>query len=300
MTPKVDPLRTPWGRWWVFLTSVALWSLTLLSAFAPQPALALNGDSRTLFCQSCYSSTDFVTAGVAEANRNVLPGLYVVVSQTYARTGLIRVTGEVPACGRSCGQGLLNVSGAAMEPDGSALGSDADLGTIDAAFFAVDRGFPMSVTIPVGCGAQQSDCGNSLATSTDAGIAYVIGEALQAAGYTQSTVPDVVSIIVVFQNGDKALYQHIPGQDIYSWKFSGYAWNAAGTPINRNGTTKSNPNTAGTGGGGGTGGSGSFVYGFSEYSDCVWQVSIDVPNLGGVSGGTVSVVGFTAEAYTPC
>jgi hypothetical protein len=129
----------------------------------------------------------------------------------------------------------------------------------------------------------------------------VIGEVLLAAGYNTSTLPDqTVSITVRFQNGDVAIYQHIVGADIYSWKFSGFAWNSAGKPINRNGTLKSNPNTAGSGGGGGSGGSGNFVFGFSDYSDCIWQVTVQHSDLGSVGSAGVTIVGFQAESYTPC
>jgi hypothetical protein len=103
-----------------FLMSTALWGLAVLSAL-PEPAFALNGATRAMDCPNSYSSNDFIAAGLAQAYSLGLPGLYVVVSQTYARTGFIQVKGEVPACGLGCGEGLLNASAAALGQDGSAL-----------------------------------------------------------------------------------------------------------------------------------------------------------------------------------
>jgi hypothetical protein len=129
-------------------------------------------------------------------------------------------------------------------------------------------------------------------------VAYVIGEALLAAGYLSSTIPDVLSIAVTFKNGDVAVYQHIQGQDIHSWKWGGKAWNALHQPIDRNGNVIGNPNTSGTGGGGGSGGvAPGFVWGFSLYSDCVFDVSESVPATGGVSGSEVTIV---TDNYVPC
>lgn len=292
MMPKVQLCWKARRRWLVFLMSTGLWVLAALSALEAEPALALNGSARTFSCQNCYSSGDFVAAGVAQAKSLGLPGLYVIVSQTYARSGFIQVTGQVPACGLSCGGGLLNVSGTALGQDGGPLGSDSELNNIDVGLFAVDRTIPLSVTMLPGCGAQQSDCGPSLATSTDTAVGFWIGNQLEAAGYV--SIPSVISIVVEFKNGDVAVFKHTGG-DIFSWTWGQKAWNALHQPIDRYGNVKTNQNTSGTGGGTGSGSNGSYVYGFTMYSDCVFNVSESVPLVGAVSDTQVTIL-----TYAPC
>lgn len=296
MTPNVRSFRKAGGRGFVFLMSAVLWGLSVLSALDPQPAHAFNGATRALTCQNCYNSSDFIAAGVAQAQSVGLPGLYVVVSQTYARTGLVQVSGEVPACGLSCGEGLLNVSGAAVGLDGSPLGSDSDLNNIDVGLFGVDRTLPNEADVVPGCGADQPGCGPSLASSSDAGIGIEIGDVLTAAGWTEADLPSVLSIFVIFQNGDRALYTHNSSQNLYIWTYGGYAWNKANAPITRQGKVINNPNTAGSGGGGGNGTNGSLVWGFSDYSDCVFSVTVSLP--GNVNGNTVTIQGDAS--YLPC
>lgn len=296
MTPNVRSFRKARGRGFVFLMSAVLWGLSVLSALDPQPAHALNGATRALTCQNCYTSGDFVAAGVAQAESEGLPGLYVVVGQTYARTGLIQVTGQVPSCGLSCGEGLQNVSGVALGQDGSPLGSDSELNNIDVGLFGVDRSLPLEANVIPGCGAQQPGCGTSLATSSDAGIGLEIGDVLTAAGYTEADLPSVLSIVVVFQNGDIAVYTHNSSQNLYVWTYGGYAWNAQHQPIDRQGNVINNPNSAGSGGGGGNGTNGTSTYGFSDYSDCVFKTSVSLP--GNVIGNTVIIQGDAS--YLPC
>jgi len=299
MTPNVQPFRRARGRWLVFLMNTALWGLAVLSALEPEPAFARNGATRTMNCPNCYSSNDFIAAGLAQANSLGVPGLYVVVSQTYARTGLIQVTGEVPACGLSCDEGLLNESAAALGQDGSPLGSDSELNNIDVGLFGVDRSLPLEVPIVPGCGAQQSACGDSLASSTDAGVGVVVGEALEAAGYTSASIPPVLSIAVTFQNGDVAVYQHISGGDITAWKWFA-AWNSNHAPIDRNGNVINNNNTAGSGGGIASGITNGMVYGVADYTACfITTTSSQVPLLE-ISGDFDGDVVLITSTYPPC
>lgn len=297
MTPNVQPFRKARGRWFVFLMSTALWGLVMLSALEPEPALALNGSTVSLSCPSCYSSGDFITSALTQAYSLSQPGLYVVVSQTYARTGFIQVTGEVPACGKACGEGLLNASGAALGQDGGPLGSDAELNNIDVGVFGLDRTFPMYVTAVPGCGAEQSDCGDSLASSTDTGVGIMIGIALAAQGIDVNNLPQVLSIAVTFQNGDVAVYQHVSGGGPYGWIWGQKAWNSNHQPIDRNGNVIVNPNSSGSGSGSGSGATqgplGSLVYGFSMYSDCVFNTSETIT----VNGGVIIV---SDKSYAPC
>jgi hypothetical protein len=195
---------------------------------------------------------------------------------------------------------LINATATALVEGGGPLGSDSDLNGIDVGLFGMDRTVPLVVNLPLDCGGAQSGCGASFAGSNDTAVGLGIGAALQAAGVNTAILPQVISIAVKFKNGDVAVYQHIPGQGGYSWKWGRKAWNSAGQPIDQNGHVIQNPNTAGGGSGTGSGTAqgplGVLTFGFSGYSACVFNANEIFPPAGGASGDTVIIV----ASYAPC
>src|SRR3954465_11782831 len=88
-----------------------------------QPASA---DTYSVVCSNCLSSSDFVASAVSAANGRGAIGIFVVMSQTYSRTAIVRVTGTVKTRIRDGAPEyyVLGAAGAALDESGAAITED--------------------------------------------------------------------------------------------------------------------------------------------------------------------------------
>jgi len=216
-----------------------------VSCAVPDQAMAVNGFTQVTTCASCYTRADFVAAGIQTANRFARPGTFLVISNAYARSAFVAVTGEpAPNCypSNGCNPYLINAAGTAETQGGAAMTSDSQLSQLDKGIFAVDRKSPTVVTV-------SPQYSVTFINSLDEEVGPGIDQALANKGINWSTLPVGAIVLVKFQDGTRAAFVKTNSQITIHWAWFGFAWNANGQPINRGGGLIQNPNTSGTGGG---------------------------------------------------
>lgn len=223
--------------------------LVALICFADS-AYAFNGFTAVMGCQSCSSSTDFISAAVAEAGVQQGPGVYHVVSESQASSADIKVTGRWVT--RSGGETFfVPRAGTPLDQSGNSLAamSESDLETyfnsLDQTTYGRDRGGVVgNVNVPADyqrsfvCNCELEDMGAQVAGWISAQY-HIVAETLK--------VGTIVTL--VFSDGSKAQFQKISGTGTLRWQWNGKAWDAQGNRIDQNGNMVGNPNTSGAGAG---------------------------------------------------
>jgi hypothetical protein len=199
------------------------------SATAP----AYEGNFFVVQCAHCATIADFATAGLEHARAAMVPGTYVVVSESHARSAYVRVTGQAGTwCDidyyGECYPTLFNAYGEAVTETGSALIETGQLERIDEALFAINRYQRIEpVMLP---SLYQTSFIHSLDEEIGPGITYVLSQR----GINVFNLRMGTRVLVRFPDGTSALFEKV-SQTTVMWRWSGMAWDRYGRPIHRNG-----------------------------------------------------------------
>jgi hypothetical protein len=238
----------------------------LLGAY--QAAVAANGGTFVLQCDTCTSPFSYESTAVQTAMASGKAGLYMVTSSTAAQTALIKVTGtRQTSCNAQgeCYPTLINTTSTALTLSGTVFDSSSgtastELSRIDGTIYGGDRQnrLPDLHVDP--------NYASGFVGTDPASISVAINQALGLKGINVLSIATGTQVLVIFGDGSKAVFVKNPGISTFNWVWSGRAWDANGNPIYENGTQISNPNTSGTGSGAadvGTFGAGSGLDRFS-------------------------------------
>jgi len=221
-------------------------------------ASALNGDTYVTSC-ICATTNDFEGMALNAAGNLGHQGVFTIVSSSQGSTALMKVTGHnvigtngepywVPSIATPLDASGNSLAGQ-LEADRQSFYTVFDLVT-----FGVSRSNPILLPgqYPFFGSVSDSEMSDSINATL---VGFQGGSVVIASGFIE----------VTFLNGDKAQYIQSP-KGSNNWVWNGYAYNAAGSRIDRNGTVMSNPNTGGRGGGGYQG------HGFGNGSGAVFDM----------------------------
>lgn len=173
------------------------------------------------------------------------PGTYVVMSQDYARTAFVQVTGTVKTRMR---EGLpetylANVVGTPVNSSGGPVASDDEFDQLDGVMFGASRTTTITgVVVP-------SNYAASFIGSLEEEVVPGIGQGVVAKGINPGSIPVGTVITVTFSDGTTAQYVKASNFSTYQWVWNGVAHDAQGRRIDRSGAPVGNSNRGDNGGG---------------------------------------------------
>lgn len=214
-----------------------------------------------LTCQSCGTTSDFVSAARSQAAANVATGVYIGVSSSNPETAYIAVNGTIrcrTGITLPCPLVLVNITTTPVDVSGNSLASlsesqlEQTYTSFDVALFGTERNNPLWIT-PQLPGFNLPDA-PSFIGSTDANINLDISlngplsEAIASLGVGEQ-------FTIKFADNTTAQFQvdtisTINGHTIVSFHWTGIAHDAHGNPIDRSGRIQQQGMAGNVGGGG--------------------------------------------------
>lgn len=226
--------------------------LAWLGLSAADPAMAINGYTYVSAC-GCSTTADFVGAAKTVSASNHPAGVgsatatYTLISTTTARSAYIQITGQGVYSVQAHTITWVVTAATPVDSTGTSIASQTEsaqesfYGTLDGTLLGMNRSGPLAINVSDTYAA-------SFINSIDEEVGPGIDLALAQLGIPWSGLPLNTPITVKFSDGTTAIYiKTNPSSD--HWQWSGIAHNKNNQLINRDGSLRSNPNTAGIGGG---------------------------------------------------
>lgn len=227
----------------LFLSS----AIVLLGARGPASAGVL--DVTAISCPNALHVTDFNTCAKDAAQGNLRTGLYVTTNPSSPLSSLVRVTGTISGCDRKPNCRLIGVTTIPVKLNGDPISTDADLNVVDQGLFAQLRTtseLTRPIDVPKDYGVSYIN-NSALAEDTNSAINFVL---YITRALNPNSVPVGTVVIVKWSDGTTAKFVKVSNNNSIQWAMvPGSARNAAGQPINPDGTPIANPHGGGDGGG---------------------------------------------------
>jgi hypothetical protein len=177
-----------------------------------------------------------------------------------------------------------NPVGTPVDESGNAVTSDSEFSLLDASLFGTDRSNPITtLTVP-------DDQASSFINSEEDVIAALVPSLIGPLKLGGNFLANLTVVTLVFTDKTSAEYIKVQSGSSYNWMWDGKAWDKNGHPMNRDGTLKPNPNTAGNGGGSSQSSTGSANFGTQGGNLCQTETTVTL-------GGFILSYNFH---YLPC
>jgi hypothetical protein len=209
------------------------------------PASAINGNTFVSDC-ACQTSADFKNLALSLAGTQGKPSTFQISSTVLSSTAFIRVTGKY-VIGTNGEPYWTATTATPVDFSSNSLAGNSESNlqgffhVFDQAVFTLDRDQPLPIVLPRDYPYQ------SFVVTSDDQASAIINQI-----FPMASAPAGIWVSIEFPDHTKATYILQNGLDQNGhriWKWSGFAWDAQGNIIGRDGRTSSPINTSGHGGG---------------------------------------------------